>query len=88
MPDLHLSVLGFTYCTFRQFTKNKEKIQNFREKGDSPYIYQSKLDKASLQHDMVYRDFEYSTRTDKVLHDKAFNTAKNPKSDDSSFNCL
>ena len=32
--------------------KNKEKIQNIKETGDSRYIYQNELDKACFQHHM------------------------------------
>ena len=39
------------------FTKNKERIQKFKETGDSRHIYQNKLDKACFQHGMVYGDF-------------------------------
>ena len=39
--------------------KNKERIQKFKETGDSGYIYQNKLEKACFQHDMGYRDFKY-----------------------------
>ena len=59
--------------------KNKERIQKFKETGDSRYIYRNKLDKACFQHDMAYEDFKnLSKRTaaDKVLRDKAFNIAK------------
>ena len=64
------------------WTKNKEIIKNLKGTGDSRYIYQNKLDKACFQHDMAYGDFKdlnRSTAADKVLGDKAFNTAKNPK---------
>ena len=64
--------------------KNKERIQKFKERGDSRYIYQNKLDKACFQHDMGYEDFKGITRrtaSDKILRDKAFNIAKNPKYD-------
>ena len=37
--------------------KIKQRIQKFKETGDSRYIYQNKLDKACLQHDMAYGDF-------------------------------
>ena len=40
------------------FTKNKERIQKFKETGDSRYIYKYESEKACLQHDMVYGDFE------------------------------
>ena len=54
------------------------------ETGESRYIYQNKLDKASFQHDMAYGDFKDLTRrtaSDKIFHDKAFNIAKNQKLD-------
>ena len=43
----------------RPFTKNKERIQKFKETGDSLYIYENELDKASFQRDMAYGDFKY-----------------------------
>ena len=84
MPEKHLRQPGFAYSACGPFTKNKERIQKFKETGDSQYIYQKELDKACFQHDMTYGDFKDLTRrtvTDKVLHDKAFNIAKNPKYD-------
>ena len=53
-------------------------------KKDSRYIYQNKLDKACFEHDMAYGDFKDLTSTavsEKILRDKAFNIAKNPKYD-------
>ena len=50
----------------------------------SRYIYQDKLDKACCQHDMPYEDFKDLTRraaSNKILRDKAFNIARNLKSD-------
>ena len=64
--------------------KIKKRIQKFKGTGDSRYIYQNELDQASFQHDMAYRDFKYlrsRTTSDKILHDKAFNVATNPKYD-------
>ena len=64
--------------------ENKEWIQKFTGTGDSRYIYQNELDKACFQHDMAYGDFKDLTRrtaSDKILRDKAFNIAKNPKYD-------
>ena len=84
MSEMHLRQLGFTYSARRPFTKNKERIQNFKEMEDSRYIYQNKLDKACFQHDMAYGDFKYLTRrtaSDKTLRDKAFNIAKNSEYD-------
>ena len=36
----------------------KQPVQNFKQTGDSRYIYKSELDKACFQHDMVYGDFK------------------------------
>ena len=72
----------FTYNACGPLTKNKERIQKFKETGDTNYIYKNELDKAWL--DMDYRDFKglaRRTASDKVLRDKAFSIAKNPKYD-------
>ena len=69
---------------FGPFTKNKERIQKFKETKDTKYIYRNELDEACFRHDMTYGDFEdlaKRTASDKVLKDKAFNIAKNPKHD-------
>ena len=52
--------------------------------GDSRHVYKNELDKACFQHDMAYEDFKdlkKRTAANKVLRDKAFNIAKNPKHD-------
>ena len=46
MLEMHLRHPGSTYSTCGPFTKNKEKIQKFKETRNSRYIYQNKLDKA------------------------------------------
>ena len=71
IPEMHLRQPGFTYSACGPFTKNKERMGNFIETGDSRYIYQNKLDKACFQHDMAYGDFKDLTAADKVLCDKA-----------------
>ena len=84
MPEMHLKQPRFTYSACGPFTKNKERIQKFKETGDTSYIYKNELDKACFQHDMAYGDFKDLKRrtfSDKVLRDKAFNIAKNPKYD-------
>ena len=84
MPEMHLKHPGFTYSAYGPSTKNKERIQKFKETGDKSYIYKNKLDKACFQHDMAYGDFKdlaRRTASDNVLKDKAFNIAKNPKFD-------
>ena len=84
MPEMHLKQPGFTYSACGPFTKNKERIQKFKETGDTNYIYKNELDKACFQHDMAYGDFKdlaRRTASYKVLRDKAFNIAKNLKYD-------
>ena len=84
MPEMHLKQPGFTYSTCGPFTKNKERIQIFKETGDTNYIYKNELDEACFQDDMAYGDFKdlaRSTTSDKILRDKAFNISKNPKYD-------
>ena len=81
MPEMHLEQPGFTYSAYGPFTKNKERIQKFKETGDTSYIYKNKLGKAFLQHDIAYGDFKDLKRrtfSDKFLRDKAFNITKNP----------
>ena len=58
LPEMHLRQPGFTYNACGLFTKNKERIQKFKETGDSRYIYQNELDKAFFQYDMAYEDFK------------------------------
>ena len=58
MPEMHLKQQGFIDSTCGPFTKNIEKIQKFKETGDTSYIYQNELDKACFQHDMAYGDFK------------------------------
>ena len=82
---MHLKQPGFTYIACGPFTKNKERITKFKETGDTNYIYKTELKlKACFQHDMAYEDFKdlaRRTASDKVLRDKAFNIAENPKYD-------
>ena len=82
MHEMHSKQLGFTYSACGPFTKNIERIQKFKETGESRCIYKNELDKACFQHDMAYGDFKdlaKRTASDKVLRDKAFDIAKIPK---------
>ena len=53
MPEMHLRQPRLTYSACGPFTKNKDRIQKFKETVDSRYIYQNKLGKACFQHDMT-----------------------------------
>ena len=84
MPEMHLKQPQFSYSACAPFTKNKERIQNFKETADSRYISKNELDKPCFQRDMAYGDFtDFKKRTvdDKVLRDKAFNIAKDSRYD-------
>ena len=84
MPEMHLRQPEFTYGACGLFTKNKGRIKKNNGTRYSRYIYQNKLDKACFKHDMAYGDFKDLTRraaSDKLLRNKAFNIAKNPKYD-------
>ena len=41
MSEMHLKQHEFTYSACGPSTKNKERIQKFKEKGDSRYVYKN-----------------------------------------------
>ena len=84
MPEMNLRQPGFIYSACGPFAKNKERIKKFMQNGNTDFIYKNKLDKACFQHDMAYgksKDLVKRTQSDKVLRDKAFKIASNPKYD-------
>ena len=85
MPEMHLKQPGFTYSACRPFNKNKERIEKFMQTRNTDFIYRNELDKACFQHDITYgksKDLAKRTQSDKVLRDKAFKIAGDPKYDD------
>ena len=68
MPEMHLKQRGFTYSACGPFTKSKQRIEKFMQTGNTDFIY---------RNDLVKR-----TQSDKVLKDKAFEIATDPKYDD------
>ena len=81
MPAMHLKQPGFTYSACGPFTKNKERIQKFKE---TIFTKMNLIRLDMAWHDMAYGDFKdlaKITASDKVLRDKAFNIAKNHKYD-------
>ena len=46
MPKMYLKQTVFTYSACGPFTKNKKRVQKFKETGDTNYIYKNELDKA------------------------------------------
>ena len=52
--------------------------------GNTGFIYKNELDKACFQHDDAYsdsKDLVKRTQSDKILKDRAFKIANNPKYD-------
>ena len=84
MPEMHLKQPGFTYSACGPVTKNKERIEELMQTGNTVFIYKNEFDKACFQHDMAYdksNDLVKRTQSDKVLKDKAFEIASDPKYD-------
>ena len=84
MPEMHLRQPGFTYNACGPFTKNfvERRIEKLMQSGNTDFIYKNELEKACFQHDMTYgksKDLVKRTQSDKVLRDKAFKIASNPK---------
>ena len=84
MPESHLKQTSFTYSACDPFTKNKDRIEKSMQTWNTDFIYRSELDKACFQHDIAYgksKDLAKRTQSVKVLRDKAFKIAINPKYD-------
>ena len=80
MPEMHLKQPSFTYSACGLLTKNKQRIENFMQTGNTNFICRNELDKALFQHDMAYgktKDLVKRTQSDKVSRDKAFKIASN-----------
>ena len=68
MPEMNLKQPEFPYSICDPCTKNKQRIEKFMQTGNTDFIYRNDLDKACFQ-------------SDKILKDKAFKIASNPKYD-------
>ena len=81
MPEMHLKQQGFTYSACGAFIKNNERIQKFKETGDTSYIYKMNFIKHPFNTIWlmgILNIYKRRTASDKILRDKAFNVAKNP----------
>ena len=84
MPEIHLRQPQFPHSACGPFTKHEQRIQKFKETGDTNYIYMNELDKACFIHDAAYSDSKDLTKrtvADKIFKNKAFDIAKDPKYD-------
>ena len=64
MPELHLKQPGITYNSCEPLTKHRERIQKFRETGN-------------LEKQLALEDLAKRTISDKILKDRAYETARN-----------
>ena len=74
MPWMHLGQCQDLHIVLVDYSLKKETIKKIKL-----------LDKACFQHDIAYGDFKYLNRktfANKVLHDNAFDVAKDSKYDD------
>ena len=88
MSELHLRQPGFTDGACGPFTKHREIIQKFKEAVSLKHIYKNELKKlvaySSHTHDATYSDSKDLTKrtiSGKVLKERAYEIAINPKSD-------
>ena len=84
ITGMHLRQRGFIYTACISFPNNKKRIQEFKDTGDSEYIYQDQQDQACFKHEMAsvgFKDLPTETIEEKILCDKAFIFAKVPNYD-------
>ena len=85
MPEMHLKQPGFMYSVCGPFTKHAERIKKFKQTGNTSYIFKNELHKACFKHDSAYADYKdllNRTRADKVLKDRTYEIASDPKYND------
>ena len=79
---MHLKQPEFTYSACGPFTKTKKEFINLKKQGILTIFTKMKLIKLVFNMIwLIFKDFARRTASDKVLRDKAFNIAKNPKYD-------
>ena len=82
MAELHLKQPEFAYGAYGSFTKHHERIQKFRESSNLKHLYGNELDKDCFAHDAAYSDSKDLTKitiSDKILKERAYEIARNPK---------
>ena len=56
MPEMYLRQLQFTYSACGPFTKHKQRIQKFKETGDTNYTYKNeKLVLLMMRHILIVK---------------------------------
>ena len=70
MPEIDLRQPQFTYSACVPFTRHEERIQKFKETGDTNYVFKNELGKACFVHDAAYSDSKDLTK--RTFADKNF----------------
>ena len=83
MPEVHLKQPGFTYSACDLFTKSKEKLKGSRKQEIQILFTKMILIKlfSAFMDFGKYKDWNERTQSDRVLRDKAFEIANDPKYD-------
>ena len=76
MPKMHLRQPRFVYSACSPFTRNKERIKEFKRTGDTRLLYRNELHKACFKHDSVY--VENRLISHQKLRNSAYYIASNP----------
>ena len=58
MSEMHLRQPQFVYSACGPFTRNKERIKEFKRKGDTRLLYRIELDKACFKHHAAYAKYK------------------------------
>ena len=80
MPELRLRQLGFTDSASGPFTKHRERIRKFIDRGGLNYVYKNEVHNACFADNVVYshcKEFAKRTLSDKILQNRAYKTAIN-----------
>ena len=84
MPEFNSRQTVFANIACGPYTKHRERIHKFRETGNLKHLYRSILDKVCFAHDVAYSDSKDLAKRnipDKVLKERAYEIARNPKYD-------
>ena len=84
MPNFYLKQPRFTYSACEPFTKHRQRIKEFRETSNLKHLYMNEPEKACFAHDFAYSDSKDLAKraiSIKILKDKAYEIARNPKYD-------
>ena len=68
MQELHLKQPGFTFSACDPSTKDRERVQKFKETDNLKHLYRNELDKACFAHDAGCSDSKELAK--KTISDK------------------